>query len=101
MTGVEPGSPADRGGLEIGMVVTDAANRRVTTLPEFRAAEANRPPDRDLLVRILKGPKAEFRVILDRSNPSGVSHVPEDSEPPRPTQPPGNTPQLEPLPKPD
>lgn len=68
--GVEPDSPADRGGLEIGMVITDAANRKVASLPEFREALANRQAGRDLLVRILKGTKAEFRVIFDRTNPS-------------------------------
>jgi serine protease Do len=68
--GVEPESPADRGGLEVGMVITDAANCKVASLPEFREALANRAADRDLLVRILKGTKAEFRVIFDRTNPS-------------------------------
>ncbi len=67
--GVEPDSPADRGGLEVGMVITDAANRKVASLPEFREALANRPAGRDLLVRILKGTKAEFRVIFDRDEP--------------------------------
>ena len=101
VTGVEPDSPADRGGLEVGMVVTDAANRKVTSLPEFREALAGRTPGRDLLVRILKGPKAEFRVILDRSNPTGATRVPEKPEPPDPGPVPGDTPRLEPLPKPE
>ena len=70
--GVEPDSPADRGGLEIGMVITDAANRKVASLPEFREALAKRPAGADLLVRILKGAKAEFRVIFDRTNPTGT-----------------------------
>ena len=81
--GVEADGPADRGGLEVGMVITDAANRKVSSLPEFREALATRPAGRDLLVRILKGAKAEFRVILDRPNPAGP-------EPPL----------LEPLPRP-
>jgi serine protease Do len=67
VVGVEPGGPADRGGIEIGMVITDAANRRVESLADFRDALANRPKDRDLLLRILRGFKAEFRVILDRT----------------------------------
>jgi len=67
--GVEPDGPADRGGLEVGMVITDAANRKVPSLPEFREALSKRPAGADLLVRILKGTKAEFRVIFDRSNP--------------------------------
>jgi serine protease Do len=70
VTGVEPDGPADRGGLEVGMVITDAANRKVASLPEFREALAKRPAGTDLLVRILKGSKAEFRVIFDRTNPA-------------------------------
>jgi len=70
---VEPDSPSDRGGLEVGMVITDAANRKVTSLPEFREALAQRPGGRDLLVRILKGNKAEFRVIFDKTNPDETS----------------------------
>jgi serine protease Do len=62
--GVEPESPADRGGLEPGMVLTDLAQTRTRTLAEFRAALAKRPEDRDLVVRILKGSKPEFRVLL-------------------------------------
>ncbi len=63
--GVEPGSPADRGGLEIGLVITDVANRKVESLADFRTALAGRPEGRDLLIRILKDSKAEFRVILE------------------------------------
>ena len=90
VTGVEPDGPADRGGLEIGMVITDAAGRKVASLVDFREALANRPPNRDLLVRILKGAKAEFRVIVDRSGPAdpGPLDLPPPVEPPR----------LEPLP---
>jgi serine protease Do len=87
--GVETDSPADRGGLEIGMVITDAANRKVASLAEFREALANRPAGRDLLVRILKGNKAEFRVILDRSSTTGTGPAPEGPDP------------LDPLPKPE
>jgi serine protease Do len=68
VTGVEPDGPADRGGLEIGMVITDAANHHVSSLADFREALTNRPKDRDLLVRILRGGKAEFRVILDKTD---------------------------------
>jgi serine protease Do len=64
VVGVEPDGPADRGGLELGMVITDVADRRVASLSEFRAALARRPPGRDLVLRILKGSKAEFRVLL-------------------------------------
>ena len=62
--GVEPDGPADRGGLEIGMVVTDAAGKKVETLAGLREALKQKAADRDLIVRVLKGPKAEFRVII-------------------------------------
>ncbi len=62
--GVEPGGPADQGGLEIGMLVTDAATRRVETLAGFREALARRDKARDLVIRVLRGSKAEFRVLL-------------------------------------
>ena len=99
--GVEADSPADRGGLEVGMVITDAANRKVLSLPEFREALASRPAGRDLLVRILKGTKAEFRVILDRSNPTGSrpgSGAADPLEPPRATP---ESPLLEPSTQPE
>ena len=86
VTGVEPDGPADRGGLEIGMVITDAGGRKVATLIEFREALANRAKGRDLLVRILKGTKAEFRVILDASAAPSTTPV---------------LPELEPLPNPN
>ena len=95
--GVEPDGAADRGGVEIGMVITDAANRKVATLTEFREALANRPADRDLLVRILKGTKAEFRVIFDRSNPAESPTL--DPAPSTPT-PKVEAPTTEPLPLP-
>jgi serine protease Do len=77
VTGVEPDGPADRGGLEVGMVITDTAGRKVASLTEFREALANRPAGRDLLVRILKGSKAEFRVIADRSGSTAPAPGPD------------------------
>jgi serine protease Do len=65
--GVEPDGPADRGGLEIGMIITDVGMHRVETLGDFRAALTKRPEGRDLVVHIRKGNKAEFRVILEKS----------------------------------
>ncbi len=85
VTGVEPDGPADRGGLELGMVVTDAGGRKVANLAEFRGALAARPPGRDLLLRILRGPKAEFRVLVDPAGPA------KDNGPA----------QIEPIPEPD
>jgi serine protease Do len=81
VVGVEPDGPADRGGLEPGMVITDVAERRVSSLAEFRSALARRPPGRDLVLRVLKGPKAEFRVLLDSSPPP-----PDDAPAPRKTE---------------
>jgi serine protease Do len=60
---VDPDGPADQGGIEPGMVVTDAAGRKVDSLDDFRAALKRLPDDRDLVIRVLKGTKAEFRVI--------------------------------------
>ena len=64
VVGVEPDGPADRCGLELGMVITDVADRRVASLADIRSALARHPPGRDLVLRILKGSKPEFRVLL-------------------------------------
>ena len=80
VVGVEPDGPSAQGGLEIGMVLTDAAGRRVTSLAEFRAALAGRPPGRDLLVRVLKGGRSSFRVIFDRSDPARSAPGPSTRE---------------------
>ena len=47
------------------MVLTDVGMRKVATMADVRAAIARRPAGRDLVVRILAGDKAEFRVLLD------------------------------------
>lgn len=80
IVGVDPDGPADHGGLEIGMLITDAANRRVTSLADFRAAVADRPEDRDLLLRILRGSKPEFRIVPDRSETTKPSELTPPSE---------------------
>ncbi|MBX6315455.1 MAG: PDZ domain-containing protein [Isosphaeraceae bacterium] len=87
--GVEPDGPADKGGLEIGMALTDIGARRVESLNDVRAALAQKPPGRDLVVRILKGKKAEFRVILDPSSEQVHSHPvePPEANPIRPPEP--------------
>jgi len=89
VTGVEPDGPADRGGLEIGMVITDAGGRKVANLTEFREAAATRPAGRDLLIRIAKGSKSEFRVIVDPSGPAnaGADPGPDLKVGPRPDPP--------------
>ncbi len=63
--GIDPDGRADQGGIEIGMLITDAAGRKVTNLAEFRAAIAQKKPKTDTIVRILKKSKAEFRVLID------------------------------------
>jgi serine protease Do len=91
--GVAPDGPADRAGLELGMLITDLANRRVTTLDEFRAALENRKPGQDLVVRIRKGSRSGFRVILDQGDPkSAPADEPKATQPPPPpSAPPGAT----------
>jgi serine protease Do len=74
--GVEPDGPADRAGLEIGMVITDLDGRPARTLADVRAAMAERPAGRDLILRILRGTKAEFRVILAESLPGADAPPP-------------------------
>ncbi len=64
VTDVTPNTAADRGGLEPGMVVTDAGGKLVGNLADFRQVLAVRVPGRDLLVRIKKGSKSEFRVVV-------------------------------------
>ena len=64
ITGVEPDGPADRGGLEPGMMITDAGGKLVGNLEDFQEAFTRRPAGRDLLVRIRKGSKVEFRVLV-------------------------------------
>jgi serine protease Do len=79
--GVEPGGAGDQAGLEIGMLITDAGGRKVESLADFRSALAKRTPGRGLVLRILKGKKAEFRVLLDTAE--GVGRE-QGEEPPRP-----------------
>ena len=64
ITSVDPDGPADRGGLEPGMILTDAAGKLVGNVDDLRQVLASRPPGRDLLVRIKRGTKAEFRVVV-------------------------------------
>ena len=83
VVGVDPDGPADKGGVEIGMVVLDAAGMRVTNLAEFRRALAARPGDRDLLLRVLRAGKAEFRVVFDKTDPARAG----EAAPPLPGKP--------------
>ena len=76
---VDPTSPADRGGLEAGMLLTDAGGKLVGNVADFRQAIADRAPGRDLLVRIRKGSKAEFRVVVAPEGP--VTSTPAAPEP--------------------
>ncbi|MEW4567669.1 trypsin-like peptidase domain-containing protein [Tautonia sp. JC769] len=64
IVGVTPGGPADLGGLEPGMVITDVLDRRVRSLADFRQSVAVVPPGRDLILRIQHRGRSEFRVIL-------------------------------------
>jgi serine protease Do len=62
--GVEPGGAADAAGLEIGMAITDVGGHAVKSLAEFRERLASRTEGRDVIIRVLRGSKPEFRVIL-------------------------------------
>ncbi len=91
VTGVDRDGPADRGGLEPGMVLTDAGGRLVGNVEDFRAVFASRPVGRDLLIRIKRGTKAEFRVIVAPEKANEAASPPLD--------PPGSVvPPLEPRP---
>jgi S1-C subfamily serine protease len=72
IVGIVPGGPADLGGLSPGMVVTDVMDRRVGSLADFREAVALAPLEGDLILRILNRGRAEFRVILRKTDaPAG------------------------------
>ena len=73
ITSVDPAGPADRGGLEAGMLLTDAGGKLVGNVADFQRAITDRPPGRDFLVRIRKGSKAEFRVLVAPEAPSTPS----------------------------
>lgn len=87
IVGVERDGPADQGGLEPGMVITRVGDRDVNSLDDFRKALADTPRGQDLVVRILKGPKAETRLIpqqQQREPKAGESESP-GREPESPT----------------
>jgi serine protease Do len=65
---VLPESPADRGGLEPGMVITEVNDRRVESLADFRKAVADPDRDGNLIVRVRRGNRDEVRVIPSRGS---------------------------------
>jgi serine protease Do len=69
---VVPGSPADRGGLEPGMVITAAGGRPVASLDDFRKALADPNRGRDLIIRVRRGAKDEVRVIPGPAQDEGT-----------------------------
>ncbi|WP_406693626.1 trypsin-like peptidase domain-containing protein [Singulisphaera sp. Ch08] len=66
---VEKDGPADQGGLEAGMVLTRVADHEVNSLDDLRKALAGAQAGQDLVIRILKGKKAEIRLIPQQSAP--------------------------------
>ncbi|MDR3632450.1 MAG: trypsin-like peptidase domain-containing protein, partial [Isosphaeraceae bacterium] len=78
ITGVDPGSPADVNGLEAGMVITDVDKQRVESLDELRGVLQKRPKGHDPILRVLKGAKPEFRVLI------GLDAAPKEDEKPEP-----------------
>jgi serine protease Do len=82
IVGVDPGGRAERAGLDVGMLLTDVANQRVTSMNDLRSALSDRGPDKDLVVRILKGTRAGFRVILaEPAQPKEVPAAPTGAKP--------------------
>jgi len=65
VVGVTPDGPADRGGLELGMVLTDLGNRRIHRLADLHAALLEHENGGDFVVRILKRGKPELRILVD------------------------------------
>ncbi len=53
----------DQGGLDPVSVITRVADRDVSRLADFREAVSVAQPKENLIIRILKGAKAEFRLI--------------------------------------
>lgn len=80
IVGITPGGPADLGGLEPGMVVTDVLDHRIRSPADFRKAVALVPVDRDLILRIRHRGRSEFRVILHN-----LGSVPDRSPDPPPS----------------
>jgi serine protease Do len=82
--GVEKDGPADRGGLEPGMVITRVADREVNNLDDVRKALAEARPGKDLVVQILKGAKPEIRLIprqAETKDPEPAGREPEPAQP--------------------
>jgi len=79
IVGVERGGPADRGGLEPGMLLTRIGDRDVENLEDVRKALADAPAGKDMVIRILRGAKAEVRVIPEPRIPKSDS---KESSPP-------------------
>ncbi|WP_074307477.1 trypsin-like peptidase domain-containing protein [Singulisphaera sp. GP187] len=78
---VEQDGPADHGGLEAGMVITRVADHDVKSLDDFRKALAEGRPGQDLVIRILKGTKAEIRLIPQQSESKSKESVSPGREP--------------------
>ena len=82
IVGVEPDGTADRAGLEVGMLITDVANSRVTSLAQFRSTLAKSTHGNDLIVRVVKEGRAGFRVLLHQPETKPAPTVePAPSEP--------------------
>ena len=65
---VDPGSPADRAGLQPGMVVVEAAGKPVSSPRDFAQAVENQKPGEVLLLRIQVG---ESRLLRALPMPAG------------------------------
>jgi serine protease Do len=63
VTDVEPGSPADRAGLNQGDLILEANRQRVTSAGEFRALVERLKPGDVLLLRVRRGKQVFFAAI--------------------------------------
>lgn len=87
VVGVDPNGSADRGGLTLGMLITDAGGRRITHLADLRAAvlEARQRPsptqEAPLILRIFQGDRPGFRVLMLPQRPGAPGGGPDPLKP--------------------
>lgn len=63
ITGVKSGSPADKAGLDEGMVITKVGHSVVNNMDDFRTAMKNAPVNDGVLMLVQSGQSARFVVV--------------------------------------